>query len=114
MNEAITIETMDDVQLSQQITACKRLWAAKMAIHVQDYANGVKMTGSKKYKNQEKVSNVLRDARVAFNWIFDESEETASFKWCCALFNINPERARSKITYQWRNNLGLDKNVFKY
>lgn len=114
MDNDYTFGTLDEAQLSQQIQACKRLWAAKMATHIQDYANGVKMTSSKKYKNQEKVANVLRDARVAFNWIFDESEDTASFKWCCALFKIDYQKARNKITHQWRSNLGLDKNVFNY
>ena len=107
MNEASTLETSDDAQICQQTKACKRLWAAKMALHVQDYANGVKMTGSKKYKNQERVANVLRDARKAYNWIFDESDDPASFKWCCALFDIDYNRARHKITHEWRKNVGI-------
>jgi len=111
MNDISTVGTTDDIQLSHQINSCRRLWASKMALHIQDYARGVKMLKAKSNKSRQTTGEAMLNARIAYNWIFDNSEKPASFIWICSMFDINHEHARMKITHNWRKNLDWDKNV---
>lgn len=111
MDDYTTNEFSENVQLSHQITACKRLWAAKMALHIQDYARGVKMLKNKSVRTKQSTGETMLNARIAYNWIFETNDKPASFIWICSLFDINPEHARMRITHNWRKNLDWDKNV---
>jgi len=109
MND-IDIQTLEtEIQLSHEIKSYRRVWAAKMAVHLHDYTQGIEMADKADPKNRAPNNEIMRNARRAYHWIFDEATEPSSFKWVCEILNIDFARARNKIT-----SMKGSKNVFNY
>ena len=78
-------------------TPYKRLFAAKLLIHIRDYTEFLKATRS---KHQNKCKKL--EGRQAHAWIYSESEEVAGFRWICTMLDLNPQSVRSRIELKWR------------
>ena len=82
-----------------------RLWATKLLIHVKDYASAVKALNGKYEPNGRLY---VGDGRRAYLWIVSDEDAPATFVWVCRLFDLDPERTRSKIFHGWREILKVD------
>lgn len=103
--------TFPTVDRDNNTAALKKLWAAKMLVHVQDYAKGVASAGGKRNKTPTEGltnSNAIR----AYRWFIDEDDSPSSFIWVCGLFELDPERTRMRIFHGWRNlmKIGMPKS----
>lgn len=66
-----------------------RLWAAAFLQGIRDVAT------ERARKNEGRATR----------WFYSDREGTGSFVWFCALFNIDPSVARSKVMQQWRDHV---------
>lgn len=80
-----------DGQEDDDIQACKRLVAAKMGIHVQDFNNG--MRG--RCRNRD-------DFEYAKRWIISSADHPFTFVWSCEILGLDPKRVRTALSNKWR------------
>ena len=74
----------------------KRLFASKLLLHIKDYTEYLRAIRSKRQKTGR------LEGRKAQNWIYSESDEPASFRWCCEILGLNPDVVRSRVELNWR------------
>lgn len=101
---------LPNVDEASEVAAMKRMWAAKLLVHVQDYSKGVAASGGKHKKaapDQITSTNAVR----AYLWFTSEDDSPATFRWICEIFDLDPERTRMRIFHGWRNltDVGLPK-----
>lgn len=82
-----------------------RMWASKLLLHAKDYARTVRSLRGKYEPNGRLY---VGDGRKAYMWIVSDDDSPATFVWVCRLFELDPERTRSKIFHGWRNILAVD------
>jgi hypothetical protein len=78
-------------QDADDITACKRLVAAKMGLHVQDFNNG--MRG--RCRNRD-------DFEYAKRWFISNDDRPFTFVWSCEILGLDPARIRTTSANKWR------------
>jgi hypothetical protein len=78
-------------QDSDDIVSCKRLVAAKLNVHVQDFNNG--MRG--RCRNRD-------DFEYAKRWFISSDDQPYTFVWSCEILGLDPARIRTAIAAKWR------------
>ena len=74
----------------------KRLFAAKLLLHIKDYTEFLRAIRSKKQKFGK------LEGRKAEAWLFSNNDEPASFLWICSILNLNPQVVRTQVQLKWR------------
>jgi hypothetical protein len=76
---------------AEDIRACKRLVAAKLHAHVQDFNNG--MRGRCRSRD---------DFEHAKRWLINSDDRPFTFVWSCEILGLDPARIRTTIAARWR------------
>lgn len=91
---AVNIDVdFDSLSVDPQIQACLRLWAAKLVLHVRDYADSIAW-------QKQKRTNFVREPTHYYTariWINSDANHIGSFVWVCELFDIDPNYAKRRI-----------------
>jgi hypothetical protein len=95
-----------DGQASADNKAIRRLWAAKLMTHMNDYAYYLRANGGKKAAVQNANYYIGESAK---RWFYDDSTKVGSFIWICDVLGFAPDRVLSGLHKNWRN-IGANKS----
>jgi hypothetical protein len=90
-NDLVFLADLEYVD-EEDIRACKRLVAAKMNVHVQDFNNG--MRGRCRSRD---------DFEYAKRWFINSDDHPYTFTWSCEILGLDPARIRTALAAKWRS-----------
>lgn len=87
---------IDNFNVDPQVSACLRLWAAKLITHIKDYTDAAAW---EKHVKGSRFTLANEPLHRASSRIWFESPHTGpgTFIWVCELFNLDPQRAYKQI-----------------
>ena len=94
-------QEVGDEGSSEGMSSYRRLFAAKMLIHIQDYAKGLRQERALKKRNGGN-SVSAHQYYLAKKWLNSDDMEPASFVWTCMLLDLDPGMVRLQIERKWR------------
>jgi hypothetical protein len=95
-----------DEQTGADVRAVRRLWAAKLMIHLNDYAYYLRANGGKKPAVMNENYHIGASAK---RWFYDDSTKIGSFIWICDVLGFAPDRVLNGLHKNWRT-IGANKS----
>lgn len=99
VDDAFKIE-FDSTERDPAVNSCLRMWAAKLIIHIRDFA-------SKRTTDEHNANK-----KLATEWFEDEWDGAGSFIWVCNLFDVDANIAYEKIKAIARSGKNLPTNTY--